>query len=219
MKLAQCVFCVRTTGIRFAVLAVLCIWQFSPSSVAAMEPISLADVIERMKPVVVNISATAGSDTPVLAAPERFFDGDQSFEDFFRKFFGQQSFVPTKDGRPSARAMGSGFIIDSTGLVVTNNHVVTGATDVTVTLNDGTQLLAEVVGFDLKTDLALLQVETTDPLPAATFGDSDRTRIGDRVLAIGNPFGHDATLSLSENSPGLQAALCFRPGSAVDKEA
>ncbi len=160
-----------------------------------MEPISLADVIERVKPVVVNISATAGSDTPVLAAPERFFDGDQSFEDFFRKFFGQQSFVPTKDGRPSARAMGSGFIIASTGLVVTNNHVVTGATDVTVTLNDGTQLLAEVVGFDLKTDLALLQVETADPLPAATFGDSDRTRVGDRVLAIGNPFGLGGTVT------------------------
>jgi len=195
MKLAQCVFRVRTIGISFAVLAVLCIGQFSPSAVSAMEPFSLADVIERVKPVVVNISATGGSDRPVLATPERFPDGDQSFEDFFWKFFGQQSFVPTEDGRPSPRAMGSGFIVDPSGLVVTNNHVVTGATEVTVTLNDGTQLSAEVVGFDPKTDLSLLQVETDRELPSAIFGNSDQARVGDRVFAIGNPFGLEGTVT------------------------
>ena len=78
---------------------------------------------------------------------------------------------------------------------MTNNHVVTGATDVIVTLNDGTPLSAEVVGFDPKTDLSLLQVETDRELPSAIFGNSDRTRVGDRVFAIGNPFGLQGTVT------------------------
>ena len=195
MELAQRVFRVLATGTSFAALVVLCIWQFSSFSVSAMEPISLADVVERVKPVVVNISAVGGNDRPGMVDPERFFDGDQSFEDFFRKFFGRQSFVPTEDERSAARAMGSGFIVDPSGLVVTNNHVVAGATDVIVTLHDGTSLSAEVVGFDPKTDLSLLRVEADRELPSAIFGNSDRTRVGDRVFAIGNPFGLEGTVT------------------------
>ena len=192
MKLAQGVLWLRTTGV---VLVVLCIWQLSSFSVSAMESTSLADVIERVKPVVVNISVGGGNAAPAVAHPERFFDGDQSFEDFFRKFFRRQSFISIEDDRPGTRAMGSGFIVDPSGLVVTNNHVVTGATDVIVTLNDGTQLSAEVVGFDQKTDLSLLQVDTDHQLPSAIFGDSDRTRVGDRVFAVGNPFGLQGTVT------------------------
>ena len=192
MKLGQGVLWRRTTGV---VLVVLCIWQLSSFPVSAMESTSLADVIERVKPVVVNISVGGGNAAPAVADPERFFDGDQSFEDFFRKFFRRQSFVSIEDDRPATRAMGSGFIVDPSGLVVTNNHVVAGATDVIVTLNDGTQLSAEVVGFDQKTDLSLLQVDTDHQLPSAIFGDSDLTRVGDRVFAVGNPFGLQGTVT------------------------
>ncbi|MGH6877607.1 MAG: Do family serine endopeptidase, partial [Rhizomicrobium sp.] len=86
-------------------------------------------------------------------------------------------------------ALGSGFVIDPSGLIVTNNHVIDGADAITVTLNDGTTLTATVVGHDDKTDLALLRVHPAAPLQAAHFGDSDRARIGDWVIAIGNPFG------------------------------
>ena len=192
MKLGQGVLWRRTTGV---VVVVLCIWKLSSFSVSAMESTSLADVIERVKPVVVNISVGGGNAAPAVADPERFFDGDQSFEDFFRKFFRRQSFVSIEDDRPGTRAVGSGFIVDPSGLVVTNNHVVAGATDVIVTLNDGTQLSAEVVGFDQKTDLSLLQVDTDHQLPSAIFGDSDLTRVGDRVFAVGNPFGLQGTVT------------------------
>jgi serine protease Do len=85
--------------------------------------------------------------------------------------------------------MGSGFIIDAEGYVVTNNHVVEHASNITVTLIDGTQLDAELVGTDPKTDLAVVKVDSDEPLPYARFGDSDQTRVGDWVIAIGNPFG------------------------------
>ena len=176
MKLSQRVFRGPTIATMFVVLAVLCIWQFSSVSVSAMEPTSLADVIERVKPVVVNISAVGEKATPAMADQERFFDGDQSFNDFFHRFFRRQSFVSTEDDRPGMRAMGSGFIVDPSGLVVTNNHVVTGATDVIVTLNDGTPLSAEVVGFDPKTDLRYVWSFEFDILGSNSWEREDLTR-------------------------------------------
>jgi len=195
IKLINRVFRMSTVGMTFAVLVVLCTWQFSSFSLTAMEPTSLADVIERVKPVVVNVSVIGSDATMPMDDPKRFFGGDRSFEDFFQKFFGRQSFVQTENEQLVTRAMGSGFIVDPSGLVVTNHHVVTGATGVIVTLNDGMQFSAEVVGFDPKTDLSLLQIETGRELPSAIFGDSDRTRVGDRVFAIGNPFGLQGTVT------------------------
>ena len=93
------------------------------------------------------------------------------------------------------QSLGSGFIIDPKGVVVTNNHVVEGADEITVTLQDGTTLKAKVVGRDTKTDLAVLKVTTARPLPALAFGDSDKSRVGDWVLAIGNPFGLGGTVT------------------------
>jgi serine protease Do len=93
-------------------------------------------------------------------------------------------------GRPHhAAALGSGFVIDPAGLIVTDNHVIDGADEISVTLNDGTVLPATLVGHDDKTDLALLRVHPKSPLASAHFGDSDRARVGDWVIAIGNPFG------------------------------
>ncbi len=88
-----------------------------------------------------------------------------------------------------AISLGSGFVIDPSGIVVTNNHVIADADSITVTFQDGTDYKAELIGKDTKTDLAVLRIKPTKPLPALKFGDSDRTRVGDWVLAIGNPFG------------------------------
>jgi serine protease Do len=117
------------------------------------------------------------------------FPPGSPFEEFFRQFREQQ---------PSPRpvtALGSGFIIDASGLVVTNNHVVADADEIQVTLHDDTILQAELVGTDPLTDLALLRVKTDKPLPAARFGDSNALRIGDWVMAIGNPFGLGGTVT------------------------
>ena len=119
------------------------------------------------------------------------FPPGSPFEEFFQDFF--EHGVP-KGGRPEAQprkgtSLGSGFIIDPAGYVVTNNHVIADADEITVILHDDTNLKAELVGRDTKTDIALLKVKTDKPLTAATWGDSDASRVGDWVLAIGNPFG------------------------------
>ena len=158
-----------------------------------------ADVIEAVKPAVVNISSSApaasrfpgpGNRMPFSESP---FSQEPSVEEFFRHFFGRQSAPAPQTELPEVRSMGSGFIVDATGLVVTNNHVIDGAQEIVVTLNDGDRYPAEVVGRDPKTDLALLRIEVDEDLPYARFGDSDSTRAGDWVIAIGNPFGLGGT--------------------------
>src|SRR5690606_19325363 len=117
-------------------------------------------------------------------------------EEFFKEFFerrGQGGDPPPTPRRGSS--LGSGFIIDPNGYIVTNHHVIADADEVEVVLSDGTSLDATVVGSDKDTDLALLKVETSRQLPAATWGDSDATRIGDWVVAIGNPFGLGGTVT------------------------
>ncbi|MEM6490401.1 MAG: trypsin-like peptidase domain-containing protein, partial [Pseudomonadota bacterium] len=143
-------------------------------------PDSFADLAERLLPTVVNISTAQKRDAPA-ARPELPEGGP--FEEYFREFFDREG------GARQVSSLGSGFIIDPSGLVVTNNHVVAEADEVTVILSDDTELDAEIVGVDEKTDLALLQVESATPLPATRWGDSDETRVGDWILAIGNPFG------------------------------
>jgi len=131
-------------------------------------------------PAVVNISTTQ-----TITADS----GDlQEFEDLFRDFFDKQN--PNRPQGPRrSTSLGSGFIIDPDGYIVTNNHVVSDAEEVTVRLYDDTNLKAEIVGRDEKTDLALLKVDARQPLPFVKWGDSDTIRIGDWVVAIGNPFG------------------------------
>jgi len=167
---------------------------------------SFADLAEKLLPAVVNISSSqsvqAKADRPGPEIP--MFPPGSPFEQFFKDFMdrnrpggqqrpgqqGQGPSLPTPP--PEARKMqslGSGFIIDPAGYIVTNNHVIDGADEITVVLQDNTSLKAKLIGRDERVDIALLKVESEKPLPFVPFGDSDKERVGDWVLAIGNPFG------------------------------
>lgn len=154
--------------------------------------VSFADVIEQVSPAVVTITV-AKSATMQPTFGQRG-DPDQlpqsPFDDFFGRFFD----FPLQPRMPGpVQALGSGFFVDGDGYVVTNNHVIDGAENITVILSDGNRLDAKLVGRDPKTDLALLKVPGDKPFPALHFGDSDHARVGDWVLAIGNPFGLGGT--------------------------
>ncbi|MBI1384081.1 MAG: Do family serine endopeptidase [Rhizobiales bacterium] len=153
---------------------------------------SLADVVEPLIDAVVNISTTQNlrgpSGIPLPSVP----DGSP-FEEFFRDFFQN---APDRRQRQRVNSLGSGFVIDPSGLIVTNNHVIAEADEIEVNFNDGTKLKVEkVLGRDQKTDLALLQVRPKRPLVAVRFGDSTSMRVGDCVIAIGNPFGLGGTVT------------------------
>ncbi len=168
----------------------------APGHAEASSPIPFAEVFSRLSAklvgVVVNISTTQMTAASASkSAPEAPPGGPGAgLDDFFRDFFAKNG-VPGGPSAPTSRAasLGSGFVIDPSGLIVTNNHVIANAEQITVTLSDNTTLQAKLVGRDAVSDLALLKVETKTPLPAASWGDSVKTRVGDWVLAIGNPFG------------------------------
>ena len=158
-----------------------------------------ADLVETVRPAVVNISTRT---IQPASLPDRYsnhggsgqrqFDGPPAMHRFMERFFGE-SFPQAPRGPMDSRSLGSGFIIDPDGLVVTNHHVIRGADEIEVTLDSGEVLPAIVRGVDRRTDLALLEVETKAPLPYVSFGDSDHSRVGDWVIAIGNPFGLGGT--------------------------
>ncbi len=160
---------------------------------ARSAPASFADLAEKLLPAVVNISTSQVSRERGRRGPEipRFPPGSP-FEEFFRDFFEQNR--PDAPPRRTT-ALGSGFIVDPGGYIVTNNHVISEADDITVIFQDDTKLKAEVVGRDAKTDLALLKVDTDKPLPFVEWGDSSVVRVGDWVIAIGNPFGLGGTVT------------------------
>jgi serine protease Do len=172
--------------------------QVSPLALqesAVRAPASFAAVVESVQPAVVNVAvtgkstSTVGSDMPQLEFPD-----DPRFKDFFERFLGQRPALPKHRG-PAAgvQAVGSGFIVTADGYIVTGNHVVEGASEIHVVLNDGERLPAKVRGRDPKTDLALLKIDADQELPYVVFGDSDAARPGDWVVAIGNPFGLGGT--------------------------
>ena len=163
--------------------------MFTTINVSAAErPDSFADQVERLSPAVVNISTTTiVNDAPAMDMPQ--FPPGSPFEDFFRNF-------GDKNQQRRASSLGSGFIIDDAGIVVTNFHVIENAEEITVTLADETAFTAEVLGQDQKTDIAVLKIDPGDTdLTAVPFGDSDSLRVGDWVLAIGNPFGLGGTVT------------------------
>jgi len=166
-----------------------------PSAATRPAPDGFADLAEKLLPSVVNISTTQTvkqDQKREHSAPGRpQFPPGSPFEEFFKDFFdhnGQRGDQPEAKPR-KATSLGSGFVIDPSGYIVTNNHVIADADEITVILHDNTNLKAELVGRDTKTDVAVLKVKTDKKLPAAVWGDSDKARVGDWVLAVGNPFG------------------------------
>src|SRR5438445_1372692 len=143
-------------------------------------------VADRVTPAVVNVS-TVPRKQSAEETPERFreFFGEEFYERFFRR-----------RPREETRASGSGVTVDPRGYILTNNHVIENAQDITVRLSDGRKFTAKLVGRDPKTDLAVLKVEAPSPLPAAELGDSDHLRVGQWAIAIGNPFGLDRTVTV-----------------------
>lgn len=159
-----------------------------------------ADTVEKLLPGVVNISTTQKIDVNADAEVENFlqempqFPPGSPFEEFFREFNERQR-KGLQDQARKATSLGSGFIIDPAGYIVTNGHVIQDADEINVILQDDTNLKAEVVGVDQKTDIAVLKVKPAKPLPALTWGDSNKARVGDVVLAIGNPYSLGGTVT------------------------
>ncbi|HKS88370.1 MAG TPA: Do family serine endopeptidase [Stellaceae bacterium] len=147
----------------------------------------------RVLGVVVNISTEAAPPPAKTAQEAPQNSPGTTLDEVFRDFFTEKG-APGAPG-PHIASLGSGFIIDPSGLIVTNNHVIANAEQITVTLSDNTALQAKLVGRDAVTDLALLKVDAKTPLPAATWGDSGKAKVGDWVLAIGNPFGLGGTVT------------------------
>jgi len=177
-----------------AVAAAVILWPALTEPAAARGPEAISDVAEQVIDAVVNVSTKQSVDMnntmPELPPGSPF---EQFFEDFMKKRGQNGQGQPQPPRRVSS--LGSGFIVDPAGYVVTNNHVISDADEISVILNDGTTLKAEIVGRDTKTDLALLKVKTDHPLKAVKFGDSDRLRLGEWVIAIGNPFSLGGTVT------------------------
>ncbi len=167
-------------------------------------PDSFADLAAAVSDAVVNISVTQ-------AAPERRSGGGGGatpgiprgtpFDDLFEEFFKRRQQQPPQGennerSQRRATSQGSGFVIDPAGVIITNNHVIEGASEVTVIFNDGQRMRAEIVGKDAKIDIAVLRVKADKPLKSVKFGNSDTARVGDWVMAVGNPFGLGGTVTV-----------------------
>ena len=172
--------------IKFILITLILTIGFSVQSNSKTVPASFADLAERLMPSVVNISTTQTVTTTTNPFPFQFPPGSP-FEDMFKEF-----------GTPQERkssALGSGFIIDEKGIVVTNNHVIQDAEDIVVRVNGDQEYKAKVIGADPLSDIAVLQLETNEKFTPVAFGNSDKARIGDWVIAIGNPFGLGGTVT------------------------
>ena len=172
--------------IKTLIITVLIVVSFSKNSISKEIPASFADLAEKLMPSVVNISTTTTVTTQSNPFPFQFPPGSP-FEDMFKEF-----------GTPQERkssALGSGFIIDEKGIVITNNHVIQDAEDIIVRFNDEKEFNAKVIGADPLSDIAVLQLDTKEKFKPVKFGNSDKARIGDWVIAIGNPFGFGGTVT------------------------
>ena len=173
--------------IKVIFLSLLLVFNFSSTSNSQIIPNSFADLAEKLMPSVVNISTTQTVVTRSNPFPNFQFPPGSPFGDMFKEF-----------GTPQERqssALGSGFIIDEKGILVTNNHVIEGAEDIVVQVNGEKKFKATVIGADPLSDIAVLKIESKEKFLPVRFGDSDKARIGDWVMAIGNPFGLGGTVT------------------------
>ena len=165
------------------------------SAAARSSTDQFADVVERVKGAVVNVSVTEKL-AKVHGTPRMMIPEDGPAAELFRRFFGEKGMPDFGDAMPhEVQGQGSGFIVDPAGYIVTNHHVIDGAKEITVSLADGSKHKARVQGWDDKTDIAVLKIDAGKPLPHVQFGDSDAVRIGEWVLAVGNPFGLGGTVT------------------------
>jgi serine protease Do len=177
----------------------------STSPIALIQQHSFAPLVKKVLPAVVNVSVVEKPDADQMAdEPELMPMPDfpnSPFDQFLRRFFqqpgsgGERHFFQSPGNEGKRIALGSGFIVDPSGYVVTNNHVVGNAAKVQVILQDGTKYVAKIIGRDPKTDLAVLKVKPDKPLPYVSFGDSSAAQVGDWVMAVGNPFGLGGTVT------------------------
>jgi serine protease Do len=184
---------------RTALASAFAAWALAASPVLAKGPDSLADLASQVSDAVVNISATQSFDQKRTGKGSEALPGlppgmgpGAPFDDLFEEFFKrrqQGQGMPDLPRQRKSSSLGSGFVIDASGIVVTNNHVIADANEVTVIFTDGQKLKAEIIGKDQKVDVAVLRVKPEKPLKAVKFGDSDKARVGDWVIAVGNPFG------------------------------
>ena len=206
----------------------------TPAQPMLQELPSVADLADRLLPAVVEITIESSGEGSAEAAPEAQPDTPPSpggenpddpanpFKDFFDEFLkrGQGGQQPQQ----KMTSMGSGFVVDPSGIIVTNNHVVEGAESIEVHFSDDTVLKAELVGRDPKTDLAVIRVKPEKPLPVVAFGDSDKLRVGEWVMAIGSPFGLENTVTAGIVSakqrdtgdylPFIQTDVAINPGNS-----
>ncbi|MFN9323663.1 MAG: DegQ family serine endoprotease [Holosporales bacterium] len=167
--------------------------MFTVSAQALPPSTGFADTVEGVLPAVVNISTTQTVRQAPRFRPQDLpqFPPGSPFEEFFRQYFeGMENAAPRK-----ATSLGSGFIIDTDGIIVTNNHVIDGADEITVIFANKNEYKAELIGRDERTDVALLRIKAKEKLTALRWGNSDKARVGDWVLAIGNPFGLGGTVT------------------------
>ncbi len=188
-----------------------------------------ADLVDEIGPSVVNIRTAElireRQAMPAIPLPPGMSEDDPFYE-FFRRFFPPRQ-APAPGGQPGTevpRGLGSGFIVSSDGLILTNHHVVDGADEIYVTLTDKREFKAELIGSDRRTDVALIRIDVDDDLPEVQIGDPEKLRVGDWVLAIGSPFGLDSTVTAGivsakgrdtgEYLPFIQTDVAVNPGNS-----
>jgi len=204
----------RETGspllVRLGAAAIAAAFIFATPHVtrAQTRPDNVADVAERVQSAVVNIS-TSQNVSPSQGVPMPQLPPGSPFEDFFEEFFKNKNDGDTKRQR-KVSSLGSGFVVDPSGIVITNNHVIAEADEIIVNFTDGTKLKAELIGRDEKVDLAVLRVKPKAPLKAVNFADSDKARVGEWVIAIGNPFGLGGSVTvgvISARNRNIESSL------------
>jgi serine protease Do len=190
---------VRTSALALALAGGLVAAPFVVATVspafAQAHPTNLADLVDSVAEAVVNISATQTIDEKGAEGAMPDLPKGTPFDDMFEQFFKNHGFNGAPAHPRKSSSLGSGFVVDPSGIVITNNHVVGDANDIVVIFTDGRKLKAKVIGKDAKVDVAVLKVESDKPLKTVKFGDSDKMRVGDGVMAVGNPFGLGETVT------------------------